>query len=72
MLLNGTQETWKFDYVGDKVETELNENRKKIIDAMNYFVDKEDKKDVKPSDIIKYFGCDCSSSKEGKNISLER
>jgi hypothetical protein len=62
------EETWKYDYIGDKVETELNENRKKIIDAMNYFVDKEDKKEVKPSDIIKYFDV-TAQSKEGKNIS---
>jgi len=61
-------DTWKFEYIGDKQETELNENRKKIIDAMSYFADKEEKKDVKPSDIIKYFGV-TASSKEGKNIS---
>ena len=60
--------TMTYDFVGNKTETELQENRKIIIDAMKYFADKEGKKDVRPLDIIKYYGY-TAQSKQGKNIS---
>jgi hypothetical protein len=59
--------TWTYDFVGNRVEMELKENRKMIIDAMRQMA-KGGQTEVKPNDVIKYFGV-TANSKDGKNIS---
>ena len=60
-------ETMTYDFVGNKFEIELNENRKMILDAMKE-VKRSGKIEVRPIDIIKHLGA-TSNSKEGKRIS---
>ena len=56
-----------YDFVGNKFEIELNENRKMILDAMKE-LKRSGKIEVRPIDIIKHLGA-TSNSKEGKRIS---
>jgi len=60
-------ETMTYDFVGNKFEIELNENRKMILDAMKE-LKRSGKIEVRPIDIIKHLGA-TSNSKEGKRIS---
>jgi RecA-family ATPase len=61
-------ETMQYEYVGDKVLVELNENREVIIKAMTELskLHKGDK--VRPKDVNDLLGF-ATTSKEGKNIS---
>ena len=56
-----------YDYMGNKVVIEMNENRKLILDAMKSLKD-GGVSEVRPSDVIKYYG-EKATSKKGKNIS---
>ena len=60
-------ETMTYDYMGNKVVIEMNENRKLILDAMKSLKD-GGVSEVRPSDVIKYYG-EKATSKKGKNIS---
>ena len=60
-------ETMRYEYVGDKVLVELNENRKVIIDAMTELA-KQGGVKVRPKDVNETLGFS-NTSKEGKNIS---
>ena len=63
-------QTWKYEYVGNKVEIERNENRASILNAMTclYLQDQEKNRQVKPSQVYKYLDHK-AQSKEAKNIS---
>jgi len=59
--------TMTYDYVGNKVQIEINENRKMILDAMKE-LKRTGKKEVRPNDIQKFYS-ETANSKKGKNIS---
>ena len=61
--------TFKYEWVGDKVEIERNENRKQIINAMKrlYEDDKEKNLEVRPNQVYKILEVK-PQSKEAKNI----
>jgi RecA-family ATPase len=63
-------QTWKYEFVGNKVEIERNENRASILNAMTclYLQDQEKNRQVKPSQVYKYLDHK-AQSKEAKNIS---
>jgi hypothetical protein len=61
-------ETMRYEYVGDKVLVELNENRRVIIEAMEKLAKLEDGKQVSPKNVNDLLGFN-GTSKEGKNIS---
>ena len=59
--------TMTYDYVGNKVQIEINENRKMILDAMKE-LKRTGKKEVRPNDIQKFYS-ETANSKKVKNIS---
>jgi len=62
--------TWKYDWVGNKIEIERNENRAMIINAMTELLaeDPEKNKEVKPSQVFRALGYK-AQSKDAKNVS---
>ena len=64
------EDTWIYDWVGNKVEMDLNENRSSILNAMKilYMEDPIRNEAVKPSQVYKYLDYK-ANSKDAKNVS---
>jgi RecA-family ATPase len=60
--LNWNQETWRYDFVGNLQEINLNDNRKEVIDAMKELAT-EGLKEVRPRDVAKH----CSYTAQSKD-----
>jgi len=65
--LNWNQETWRYDFVGNLQEINLNDNRKEVIDAMKQLAT-EGLKEVRPRDVAKHCGY-TAQSKDSQRIS---
>ena len=63
----GNQETWRYDFVGNLQEINLNDNRKEVIDAMKQLAT-EGLKEVRPRDVAKHCGY-TAQSKDSQRIS---
>jgi len=68
--LKWNDQTWRYDFIGNKIEIERNENRASILNAMKclYLENQEKNIEVKPSQVYKYLDHK-PQSKEAKNVS---
>ena len=65
--LNWNQETWRYDWVGNLQEVNLNDNRKEVIDAMRE-LEKTGLLEIRPRDVVKHCGY-TPQSKDAHRIS---
>ena len=65
--LNWNQETWRYDWVGNLQEVNLNQNRKEVVEAMKE-LQKSGVLEIRPRDVVKHCGYP-AQSKEAARIS---
>jgi hypothetical protein len=65
--LNWNQETWRYDWVGNLQEVNLNDNRKEVLDAIRE-LQKSGMLEIRPRDITKHCGY-TAQSKDAQRIS---
>ena len=65
--LNWNEETWRYDWVGNLQQVNLNQNRKEVIDAMTE-LHKSGLTDIRPRDVTKHCGYP-AQSKDAHRIS---
>ena len=65
--LNWNQETWRYDWVGNLQEVNLNQNRREVIDVMRE-LQKEELINIRPRDIVKHCGYG-AQSRDARRIS---
>ncbi len=65
--LNWNEETWRYDWVGNLQEVNLNDNRKEVLDAIRE-LQKSGMLEIRPRDITKHCGY-TAQSKDAQRIS---
>ncbi len=65
--MNWDEETWRYDWVGNLQEVNLNDNRKEVLDAIRE-LQKSGMLEIRPRDITKHCGY-TAQSKDAQRIS---
>ena len=63
--LNWNEETWRYDWVGNLQQVNLNQNRKEVIDAMSE-LEKKGLLEIRPRDVVKHCGYTAQSKDAGR------
>ena len=63
--LNWNEETWRYDWVGNLQQVNLNQNRKEVIDAMSE-LEKTGLLEIRPRDVVKHCGYRAQSKDAGR------